>query len=103
MDVQVQTDDTLRCARGRQPLLHAAMPDPDAAGGRSTRVLCSACDAGSPTGGELLAWFADHPVVDEADVGELSALLSRWLEDITPPDLDAAELDAARAAWRDLS
>lgn len=100
MDVQVQTVDGLLCPCGLQPLLHAEMPDPGAAGNRSTRVLCASCDADSPTGRVLLAWFSEHPVVDEVDVHELSALLRRWLEDITPADVDAAELDAARAAWQ---
>jgi hypothetical protein len=100
MNVQVQAVDGMRCRCGRQPLLHVEMPDPDAPAGRSTRVLCAFCDAGSPTGAALLAFFATHPVVGEHDVDELSALLRRWLEDITPADLDVAELNTARAAWQ---
>lgn len=100
MDVRVQTVDGLVCGCGLAPLLHAEMPDPDAAGGRSTRMLCTGCDAGSATGSALLAWFATHPVVDEDDVDEFSFLLRRWLEDITPATVDPAQLDAARAAWQ---
>ena len=100
MDIQVQAVDGLRCPCGLEPLLHAEMPDPDAAGGTTTRVLCTSCDADSSTGRALLAWFAAHPIVAEDDADELSALLRRWLEDVTPADVDADELDTARAAWQ---
>ena len=100
MDVQVTTLDGQLCGCGLEPLLQVEMPDSDAPGGRSARMLCAGCGASSATGQALLAWFAENTVVTEEDVEEFGALVQRWLEDVTPAQFSTTQLERAREAWQ---
>ena len=91
--MQVTALDGQRCGCGLEPLLQAEMPDPDATGGRSVRMLCAGCGAPSAACQALLDWFAENTEVAEDDVEEFGDLAQRWLEDVTPPS-------SARRVWR---
>lgn len=104
----VETNDT-RCHRcqGRLHLLLRVPPElarwPVGSLGEGTvRLvpLCPRCHSGEPSAQGLLAFFAVHPSVDDANVAEFAALVNEWLHNLpVPKTFDAEAFERDVAAW----
>ncbi|MEV6397397.1 DUF6300 family protein [Streptomyces sp. NPDC051907] len=70
------------CSRcGGRLITSAVMPQEDDEGFPIHLELCSACDAGKPAAGALLAWFATGGGHDMSRVQEGAELLVEWTKE----------------------
>jgi hypothetical protein len=92
-----------RC--GQQGLLTADVPhgwdnaDRTATCGTIPVILCAACDHDSPSAGPLIVYLLVHEQITAETLHECAALMQRWADSITIPQVDEETLDAEIAAW----
>ena len=92
-----------RC--GQQGLLTADVPhgwdnaDGTATCGTIPVVLCAACDHDSPSAGPLIVYLLVHEQITAETLHECAALIQRWADSITIPQVNEETLEAEIAAW----
>lgn len=87
-----------RC--GGSALLAVDLDPADDTGRPSSAVLCASCDLRHPTGGPVVLWFVVNDQIGTAEqMDELTGLLLPWVEDVSPPSVDSAALQATVDAW----
>jgi len=107
MSIEVERSPHLLCHRCEGPLVLAARIstgwiNASGAAVSGTRMvpLCDHCDHDRPASLGLLAFCRQNASLTDENLDEFAALLSGWLVEIGPANIDDADLADALTAWR---